>query len=62
MNATASEVFGVGQYADHTLCTLFEALRLNKESKVEGSWTFNRLAAVRDEMQRRGIKSKGARP
>lgn len=62
MNATASEVFGVGQYADDTLCALFEALRLNKESKVEGSWTFNRLASVRDEMQRRGIKSKGARP
>jgi len=62
MNATASEVFGVGQYSNRTLTALHESLKRNKESRRFGTWEYDRIAAVRDEMQRRGIKSKGARP
>lgn len=56
MSATASEVFGVSQYANKTLLALYDALKRNPNSKCFDAWEFTRLAAVREEMQRRGLK------
>ena len=53
---TAAECFTMRQYSDTTVEGIHRDLLKNRKSRVPGTWEHNRLAIVREEMERRGLK------